>query len=180
MMDMMIFASLFVLAIVIVFAYNGLKNKQKNDSVLRQRAVFNSSEQITFTRLQEVFPEAKILAHVAFDALLTTKYSHTRRKYQKMFANFVILDKHCRVMAVITLDDPNLVKRSSTAMYQDALLEMANYRVVRYREVPEYQQLREDFLIEFSQLQSIDPKSEHMLEKLELYRDRVARTRAFG
>lgn len=180
MMDMMIFASLFVLAIVIVFAYNGLKNKQKNDSILRQRAVFNSNEQITFTRLKEVFPEANVLAHVAFDALLTTKYSHTRRKYQKMFANFVVLDQHCRVIAIITMDDPNLVKRSSTAIYQDALLEMANYRVVRYREVPEYQQLREDFLIEFAQMHNLDPESDPVLGKLELYRDRVARTRAFG
>ncbi|OTG67274.1 DUF2726 domain-containing protein [Acinetobacter silvestris] len=179
-MDMMVFASLVILAIVIVFAYNGLKNKQKNDSILRQRAVLNSSEQITFTRLKELLPEANVLAHVSFDALLTTKYSHTRRKYQKMFANFVILDKDYRVIAVVALDDPNLVKRSSAATYQYALLEMATYRVVRYIGVPEYQQLRDDFLMESSQLQSTDAEYPPIFGKLDLYHDGVAKTRVFG
>ncbi|OTG81177.1 DUF2726 domain-containing protein [Acinetobacter sp. ANC 4648] len=179
-MDMIVFASLVILAIAIVFAYNGLKNKQKNDSVLRQRAVFNSSEQITFTRLKEVLPEANILAHVSFDALLTTKYSHTRRKYQKMFANFVILDKDCRVIAVVALDDPNLVKRSSATIYQYALLEMATYRVIRYTKVPEYQQLRADFLMEPAQMQSIDAEYPAIFGKLNLYRDQASKTRIFG
>ena len=39
--------------------------------------------------------------------LLTTKYLHTRRKYQQMFANFVVLDKDYKVLAVMALDDIN-------------------------------------------------------------------------
>ena len=56
-MDMIIVASLILLAVVIGAAYKGLKNKQQADSALRRRAVFNSHEQITFTRLKEILPE---------------------------------------------------------------------------------------------------------------------------
>ncbi len=179
-MDMMIVASLVILAIVIVVAYKGLKNKQQNDSALRQRAVFNSSEQIAFTRLKEILPEANVLAHVSFDALLTTKYLHTRRKYQKLFADFVVLDKDCRVIAVVALDDSNLMKRSSEATYQDALLEMAGYRVIRYVGVPEYQQLREDFLMEFSEMHTTETLQDQFMGKLDLYQERISRIRAYG
>ena len=82
-MDMIIVASLILLAVVIGASYKGLKNKQQADSALRRRAVFNSHEQITFTRLKEILPEANILAHVSFDALLTTKYLHTRVSISK-------------------------------------------------------------------------------------------------
>lgn len=179
-MDIMIVASLVILAIVIVVAYKGLKNKQQNDSALRQRAVFNSSEQIAFTRLKEILPEANVLAHVSFDALLTTKYLHTRRKYQKLFADFVVLDKDCRVIAVVALDDSNLMKRSSEATYQDALLEMAGYRVIRYVGVPEYQQLREDFLMEFSEMHTTETLQDQFMGKLDLYQERISRIRAYG
>ncbi|OTG91740.1 DUF2726 domain-containing protein [Acinetobacter sp. ANC 3832] len=179
-MDMMIVASLVILAIVIVVAYKGLKNKQQHDSALRQRAVFNSSEQIAFTRLKEILPEANVLAHVSFDALLTTKYLHTRRKYQKLFADFVVLDKDCRVIAVVALDDSNLMKRSSEATYQDALLEMAGYRVIRYVGVPEYQQLREDFLMEFSEMHTTETLQDQFMGKLDLYQERISRIRAYG
>ena len=41
-----------------------------------------------------------------------------------------------------------VLKRRQNAQYQDALLAMAGYRVIRYEDVPEYYQLRQDFLIE--------------------------------
>ena len=72
-MDMIIVASLILLAVVIGASYKGLKNKQQADSALRRRAVFNSHEQITFTRLKEILPESNILAHVSFDAFINDK-----------------------------------------------------------------------------------------------------------
>ena len=177
---MMFFASLVILCIIIIFTYKGLKNRQLRDSALRQRAVFNSSEQLTFTRLKEILPEANILAHVSFNALLTTKYLHTRRKYQKMFADFVILDRDCRVMAVVILEDSHLVKRSRISADQYALLAEADYRLIRYTGVPEYQQVREDFLLEFSKMQNKELQEEYILGKPDLYHDRVARIRAYG
>lgn len=174
-MDMIIVASLVLLAIVTGVAYKGLKNKQQTDSALRRRAVFNSHEQMTFTRLKEILPEANILAHVSFDALLTTKYLHTRRKYQQMFADFVVLDKDCKVLAVITLDDVNSVKRSTSSRYEDALLQSAGYRVVRYMGIPEYQYLREDFLSEFSEMSRPQLMEEQTMGKFDLYANRDSR-----
>lgn len=172
-MDMIIVASLILLAVVIGAAYKGLKNKQQADSALRRRAVFNSHEQITFTRLKEILPEANILAHVSFDALLTTKYLHTRRKYQQMFANFVVLDKDYKVLAVIALDDTNAIKRSNQNTYEDALLQSAGYRVIRYMGIPEYQDLREDFLTEFSEMNHSQMLEENVLGKFDLYSNRA-------
>ena len=91
-MDMMIVVSVIALTIVMIVAYNGLKAKQPSDSILRQRAVFNADEQMTFARIKEILPEANVFAHVSFDALLTTKFPRTRRKYASMFADFVVLD----------------------------------------------------------------------------------------
>ncbi|MDM1249047.1 DUF2726 domain-containing protein [Acinetobacter sp. R933-2] len=178
-MDLMILVTLAILAIVSLIAYNGLKNKQKVDSVLRQRAVFNSHELMTYSRIKEILPTANILAHVSFDALLTTKYLHTRRKYQKMFADFVILDQDFKVISIITLNDPNALKRMSADNNQDTLLEMAGYRVIRYFGVPEYQKLREDFFEDYIQTHDV-----HALDassaQLEIYAERIARSRVYG
>ena len=165
----MIIASLITLILASVIFFNKLKNNKKTDSALRRRAVFNATEMITFSRLKEVLPEGNVLAHVSFDALLTTKYLHTRRKYQKMFADFVVLDKNCKVIAIVALDDINAMMRMKQHMYQDALLESAGYRMLRYTGIPEYQQLREDFLTEFVALHQ--PTEEHMINmgKSDLY-----------
>lgn len=113
------------------------------------------------------------MAHVSFDALLTTKYLHTRRKYQQMFANFVVLDKDYKVLAVIALDDTNAIKRSNQNTYEDALLQSAGYRVIRYMGIPEYQDLREDFLTEFSEMNHSQMLEEHVLGKFDLYSNRA-------
>ncbi len=179
-MNMMIIASILILAVVLIVAYKGLKHKQPSDSALRQRAVFNTFEQLTFTRLKEIFPEANVLAHVSFDALLTTKFPRTRRKYQRLFADFVLLDKDCRVLAVIALGDAMTTRRRHATIDQDALLDAAGYRIIRYQQVPEYQQLREDFLTEYSNMQTL-PESEQQTEKLNLYSARYSqKTRVFG
>lgn len=179
-MNMMIIASIVILVIVLMVAYKGLKHKQPSDSALRQRAVFNTLEQLTFTRLKDIFPEANILAHVSFDALLTTKFPRTRRKYQKLFADFVLLDKDFHVMAIIALGDGMTTRRANSSIDQDVLLDAAGYRVIRYQHVPEYQQLREDFLIEYADMQTM-PESEQQSEKLNLYSARyIDKTRVFG
>lgn len=172
-MDLMILITLTIFAIVSLIAYNGLKNKQQMDSVLRQRAVFNSHELITYSRIKEILPTANILAHVSFDALLTTKYLHTRRKYQKMFADFVILDQNFKVISIITLNDPNTLKRMSTDNNQDTLLEMAGYRVIRYVGVPEYQKIREDFFEDYVQTHDVHT-TQTSPAKLALYAERIS------
>ena len=179
-MNMMIIASIVILAVVLMVAYKGLKHKQPSDSALRQRAVFNTFEHLTFTRLKDTFPEANVLAHVSLDALLTTKFPRTRRKYQKLFVDFVLLDQDCRVMAIIALGDSMNTRRLSSSIDQDALLDAAGYRVIRYQHVPEYEQLREDFLTEYSNMQSV-AEAEQKHDQLNLYSASYAdKTRVYG
>lgn len=144
-MNIIIFTSIAIFVIILIVAYRTRIRKPRSDSALRQRAVFNANEQATFKRLKEIMPEANILAHVSFDALLTTKFPHTRRKYEKMFADFVVLDKECRVKSIVAVGELNSLKKWKAANDQDALLEAAGYKVLRYQVVPEYQKLRDDF-----------------------------------
>ena len=138
-----------LLFLMLIVAWRSLeKTDRRKDSVLKQRAIFNVNEQLTFTRLKEILPDCIILAHVSFDALLTTKLYRTRHKYRNMVADFVILDEYHQILAIVALDDPMSLRRMQTEQYQDALLSMAGYRVIRYDDVPEYYQLRQDFLVE--------------------------------
>lgn len=136
---------LFLLALCVAFSSLSQHTKQQ-DSMLKQRAIFNINEQLTFTRLKEILPNSMILAHVSYDALLTTKYHHTRRKYQNMVADFVVLDEFHQVLAVVAVDDLHSLRHAESNAYQDALLVMAGYPVFRYDDVPEYHQLRQDLL----------------------------------
>ena len=132
---------------MLIMAWKSLENdSRQQDSALKQRAIFNINEQLTYTRLKEILPKHTILAHVSFDALLTTKYYRTRNKYRNMVADFVVLDEQHQIQAIVALDDSMVLKRLQQSQYQDALLSLAGYRVIRYDDVPEYVQLREDFL----------------------------------
>lgn len=155
---------------VLCMAWKSLESSSKQqDSALKQRAIFNINEQLTYTRLKGILPQSTILAHVSFDALLTTKYSRTRHKYRNMVADFVVLDEHHQVTAIIALDDPMALRRPQNAQYQDALLAMAGYRVIRYEDVPEYYELRQDFLLEKSPHNQLDIQVSDTAKKYSFY-----------
>jgi hypothetical protein len=120
-------------------------NHRPTDSALKQRAIFSPQQQLTYIRLKALLPEQHILAQVSFDALLTTKYPRTRYKYRNMLADFVLLDQDYHIIAVIALEAQGL-KRLKHAYYEDDLLKMAGYKVLRYRHVPEVNELKRDFL----------------------------------
>ena len=144
---------------------------RQQDSALKKRAIFNLSQQITYARLKEILPQHIILAHVSFDALLTTKYSRTRHKYRNMVADFVVLDEHHQVSTIIALNDPLVSKRSQNLHYQDALLVLAGYRVIRYDDVPEDYQLRHDLLSESSKEHWLNTQLEEKPRQYGFYSD---------
>ena len=143
-MSMYLLIGLLLLFSCMIFKSFNNQSKQQ-DSVLKRRAVFSLNQQLTFARLKEILPSYTILAQVSYDALMTTKFSRTRNKYRNLLADFVVLDASHQIVAIIGLDDPNALKRFQQTQYKDALLEMAGYRVIRYDEVPSYQQIRRDF-----------------------------------
>ena len=139
------FLAIGILLLISVMAYKGLKREQIYDSALKRRAVMSSHEQLFFSRLKQIFPEFTVLARVSFDALLTTKFLRTRSKYQSMVADFVLLDKNYQVFAIVAFADLSHARRIHADYYQDRLLELAGYRVIRYDTVPELNELREQF-----------------------------------
>ena len=140
------FITIVGLLFITVFALRSLHQNRRQDSPLKRRGILNISEQITLMRLQAVLPRHTVLAHVSFNALLTTKFAHTRRKYQGLVADFVVLDQQYQVLAIIEIADESYVNRLQQKHYQDSLLELAGYRVLRYSAIPTEQQLREDLI----------------------------------
>ena len=140
------FITIVGLLFITVFAVRSLHQNRRQASPLKRRGILNISEQITLMRLQAVLPRHTVLAHVSFDALLTTKFAHTRRKYQGLVADFVVLDQQHQVLAIIEIADESYVNRLQQKHYQDSLLELAGYRVLRYSAIPTEQQLREDLI----------------------------------
>lgn len=134
------------LLLITALALRRLQQNRRQDSPLKRRGILNIAEQITLMRLQAVLPRHTVLAHVSFDALLTTKFAHTRRKYQGLVADFVILDQQHQVLAIIEIADESYVNRLHQKHYQDSLLELAGYRVLRYSSIPTEQELREDLV----------------------------------
>ncbi|MEB7641639.1 DUF2726 domain-containing protein [Acinetobacter pittii] len=154
--------TILLLFLVVVMAVKSLSRRHQHDSALKRRAVLTSHEQMTLTRLQTVLPKFTVLAHVSFDALLTTKYAHTRRKYQNMSADFVVLDQNYQVVVVVVLGENGL--RRAHQQYERRLLQLAGYRVLHYSGVPDYHDLRRDLLSPESELATLHatPQLERM------------------
>lgn len=140
------FITIIGLLLITALALRRLHQNRRQDSPLKRRGILNIAEQITLMRLQAVLHRHTVLAHVSFDALLTTKFAHTRRKYQGLVADFVVLDQQLQVLAIIEIADESYVNRLHLKHYQDSLLELAGYRVLRYSSIPTEQELREDLL----------------------------------
>jgi len=140
------FITIVGLLLITALVFRRLHPNRRQDSPLKRRGILNISEQITLMRLQAVLPRHTILAHVSFDALLTTKFAHTRRKYQRLVADFVVLDQQHQVLAIIEIADESYVNRLQQKHYQDSLLELAGYRVLRYSAIPTEQELRKDLI----------------------------------
>ncbi|WP_343581106.1 DUF2726 domain-containing protein [Acinetobacter sp.] len=166
------FITIVGLLLITALALRRLQQNRRQDSPLKRRGILNIAEQITLMRLQAVLPRHTVLAHVSFDALLTTKFAHTRRKYQGLVADFVVLDQQHQVLAIIEIADESYVNRLHQKHYQDSLLELAGYRVLRYSSIPTEQELREDLVPDLFEPMTIPttlasasiPKMERMMK----------------
>ncbi|ENU79639.1 MULTISPECIES: DUF2726 domain-containing protein [unclassified Acinetobacter] len=142
--------SLSILSLLILLVF-GLRYRkridQHSDSALKQRALLNYNEQIIYQRLTQLLPQHIILSNVSYRSLLTSKYSHTREKFNNMTADFVILNSQFQAIAIISLCG-SVFTQHREDRYEDALLEMAGYRVIRYAGVPDLKKLSRDLNIQ--------------------------------
>jgi len=142
--------ALSILSVLILLVF-GLRYRkridQHSDSALKQRALLNYNEQIIYQRLTQILPQHIILSNVSYRSLLTSKYSHTRAKFNNMTADFVILNSQFQAIAIISRSD-SVFNQHREDRYEDALLEMAGYRVIRYAGVPDLKRLSRDLNIQ--------------------------------
>ncbi len=98
-----------------------------------------------FFRLQSALPNLIVLSQVSFGALLTAKSRAVRNTFDRKRADFVICDKSFKVLAVVELDDRSHDGREEQDANRDKLLTDAGYRVIRYRGIPDIEQVEADF-----------------------------------
>ncbi|MDD2547345.1 MAG: DUF2726 domain-containing protein [Burkholderiaceae bacterium] len=124
---------------------NGNFGKEKNGEKPRACAPLTRHEQAMFFRLQTALPELVVLSQVSFGALLTAKARSVRNTFDRKRADFVVCNPSFNVLAVIELDDNSHIGREENDQDRDKLLTDAGYRVLRYRSMPEVEQIAKDF-----------------------------------
>jgi len=107
----------------------------------KARPLMTRREQAMYWRLKQTFPAAVILAQVAFSALITSPFKH-RNRYDRKIADFVLCDASMRVQVVIELDDASHKGREAQDSSRDELLITAGYKVLRFPNVPDAEELK--------------------------------------
>ena len=116
-----------------------------------KKSLLTPTEQIFFRLLVSTLPEFYIFPQVAFSALLTHRGKEgyrLRNSFNRLIADFVIVNQNSQVVAIIELDDKTHDKETAREKDQirDDMLEMAGYRILRYRceNFPDRRKLQED------------------------------------
>ena len=107
----------------------------------KAKPLMTKREQAMFWRLKETFPDAVVLAQVAFAALITSPFKH-RNRYDRKIADFVLCDPSMRVQVVFELDDASHEGRGASDAARQALLTTAGYKVLRFANVPNQDELK--------------------------------------
>lgn len=128
--------------------------KEKSKGAFEPKQIATINEQGMFWRLVSAFPanEYIVLTQVSFGALLTAKGGASRYSFSQKIADFVLINKGFKVLAIIELDDSSHKGREAKDESRDAMLIEAGYKVLRYTRAPEIEQLRQDITIQPSQL----------------------------
>jgi len=117
----------------------------KNHEKLRARWPLSNAEQAMYFRLTSTLPEYIVLAQVSFAALLDAKGRAARNTFDRKRADFVVVERSFKVVAVVELDDRSHDGRSAQDAARQKLLTDAGYKVLRYRGVPNIHEVLEDF-----------------------------------
>lgn len=143
---------LVVIAAIVIAALKKKSAADRSDGEGREppkrKRLLTQREEAMYNRLTTSLPDSKILAQVSFGALLSAKSRATRNSFDRKIADFVVCDKSLQVQAVIELDDDSHKKKTEEDAARDTLLTSAGYRVIRYANIPDIDQLQRDFPLE--------------------------------
>jgi len=110
------------------------------------RPPLSEYEQMMYARLVSVFPPSAyvVLAQVSLTALLEGKTFAARSAFSGKRADFVLMTKSMKVLAVIGLDDASHKDHEEEDIARDMLLIDAGYKVLRYAAIPQPAKLLAD------------------------------------
>ncbi len=139
--EMVLMLVLAVAVSIVAAVLKGGRGRRASSDV-RPKKLMTDREQAMFYRLQQAFPNEVVLGQVAFSALLTAKDQPTRSTFNRKVADFVVATKAFAVLAIIELDDASHKGREVQDSKRDTLLERAGYRVLRFNNVPNVDDLQ--------------------------------------
>jgi len=147
-----VWMTIFIVVIVALWALKMFlaikEGKAKANQVEREKpqrkAVLTPNEQAMYNRLNQALPDLIVLAQVSFGALLNAKNQTTRNTFDRKIADFVVCDRAFQVLAVIELDDSSHKGKEVQDASRDSMLTQTGYRVVRYQQIPDIDQVQRD------------------------------------
>lgn len=147
-----------VLVVVLIGGYTAMlamQNKKTDkkalsavkppDTPIKSSHLMTEHEKIMFRVLKQL-PDCHVFAQVSFGAILWTSSWQTRNKFNKKIADFVVTDWDFKILAVIELDDKSHDGKEEKDQARDNMLKEAGYKVLRYRAVPNREELARDIL----------------------------------
>ena len=149
-MEKFAIAFLVLLALVllagVIKLLDGLSPDKTTHGSFGPKQLVTPHEQGMYWRLVNAFPapEYIVLTQVSFGALLTAHDGASRYSFSQKRADFVLTNKHFKVLAMIELDDSSHKGRERQDSHRDAMLIEAGYKVLRYPRIPEIKQLLVD------------------------------------
>ena len=135
-----------IAALILFFAMLAKRQVAKTRRPLRlqRKPVMTAREQQMYHLLQTALPECKVLAQVAFSALVTAQGWANRNRFDRKVADFVLCSQQLNVLAIIELDDRSHSSREREDRERDDMLRLAGYVTLRYATFPTEQALRTD------------------------------------
>jgi Protein of unknown function (DUF2726) len=143
-------AMLLVILVLVAASTIGMALKKTGGSKRKgsfgRKSAMSRNEQAMYWRLIEALPppEYVVFGQVSLGALLTAKEGASRYSFSQKRADFVAFDKSFKVAAVIELDDASHDGREDQDGRRDEMLAQAGYKVLRYRGIPQREQLKRD------------------------------------
>lgn len=155
----------FAMILIAALANKGIRkrngerhNNDKEHTPIKARSILTINEQPIFLKLRKALPDHIVLTQVALSALLSTTGQVTRNKFNRYRADFVVLDKDCKVLAIVELNDASHHQMQIGSITErDAMLAEANYRIIRYSHTPDIDQIQRDFITPAASKKIIKP-----------------------
>jgi hypothetical protein len=126
--------------LLLLLALLGLVLARRRPPAFRvvKRAFLTENEKEFLHRLEEAFPDHRVMAQVSMGALMapdvrggTGHYLSIRGRFAQKVVDFVILDDALEVVALVELDDRTHRQEKDAA--RDAMTAAAGYVTLRYR-----------------------------------------------